>query len=98
MTLLALLAGTGLGFALGLVYGLHISGKALPKQFDFLTTTVDKLTASALYPGLKGIVDTQIQQPQESMYVPEEADPVKLPDWLREEDDQGPWDYTGGDE
>ena len=96
MTLLALLAGTGLGFALGLVFGLYLTGKVLPQQFDFLSRTVDRLTASALYPGLSGITDTQVTQPQESMYETDEK--VVLPDYLSEEDEDSEaekaWDYT----
>lgn len=88
----ALLAGLGIGFSAGLTYGLFLKGRELPRLLGFLLDSSDKMLTSALFPGLKGVVETeQVDQPTEELFSPEDADTPAVPDWLS---DDSPWDYT----
>lgn len=90
--LFGLLAGIGLG----LVGGILLSRWDQGKMMDLITSTTDKLVTSALFPGLKGVVEEGAPEPAEEMYQTLEEDQEIGPDWIHEE--TGPWDYTKEEE
>lgn len=87
---LALLAGAGLGFGLGILFARMDQSKV----FDLMTSTVDRLTTSALFPGLKGVVGPSPETSAEGMFDDLGIDTERIPAFLKDEEDE-PWDYSG---
>lgn len=83
---LALLAGAGIGFGVGILFARADQSKV----YDLMTSTVDKLTTSALFPGLKGVVE-QKEPSEPGMFATVDEDPVHVPDYLTERG-ENPWD------
>lgn len=91
MAALALVAGLGVGFTAGLVFGMMYQ---FPKLLGFLHDQTDRFLTTALFPGLKGVVETPASQPAEEMYLPEDVDDPQVPAWLSEDDTVNAWDYS----
>lgn len=81
----------GVGF--GVIGGVLFARSDQVKVFDLMTSTVDKLTTSALFPGLKGVVE-QVEAPPSEMYSTVDEDASHVPDFLKGEEDESPWDYS----
>lgn len=85
---LAFLAGAGVGIVGGIVFARSDQGRV----FALMTSTVDKLTTSALFPGLKGAVEQPVGTTEE-IYASIEEDAAALPSYLRD-GGEDPWDTS----
>lgn len=85
---LALGAGIGIGFCLGLLF----SRTDTKRMFELVTVTSDSLVRSALFPGLpkEAFEPPKDPEPAEAMYETENEE-AQMPDWLRSD---APWDMT----